>query len=203
MNETPTSLDPSIIEIPVPDSSLFLLYEQNRAFLSGKTALPYLSKRSEEAQLGLWLVFAGLGVLFLLFGGGNFIMRWLALRDLNVENPTVTGMLLFLLVIAVMGISVVIRDARLAKQPAPTGTTETPVPPTPHVLDGTVASAEKIRTEHGTPHIGVRYQFTAPGGIVTYGYSEALSEDASHSMAPLPGTPVKVYYTEKGKHYLL
>jgi len=39
--------------------------------------------------------------------------------------------------------------------------------------------------------------------VILYGYAAGLSADASYGMAPVPGTPVKIYYEGEKKHYLL
>jgi hypothetical protein len=198
MSETHLISPPSIVESPVADPTLFLMYERNRAYLQGKTALPHLSNQEEESYLAGVLLFGGVAVMFLVFGGGTFLMRWF--RDL--ENSSLVVMGFFLAILLAMGVMVVMRDMQLAKS-ASAEKEGTPVPPKPQLLEGTVTHAEKIRDQHGVARLGVRYQFAAPGGIIMTGYAEGLCEDASHPMGPVPGTPVKIYYEQEQKYYLL
>lgn len=202
MSETPLTSPPSIVESPVADPTLFLMYERNRAYLLGKTALPHLATRDEASYVAGFLLFGGIAVMVLVFGGFGLLMRWLLEVNPAFDNPTLVVMGLFLVILLGMGITVVVRDMQLAKSASATKE-DTPVPPKPQLLEGTVTQAEKIREDHAVARIGVRYQFVAPGGIVTHGYAEGMGEDASHEMAPVPGTPVKVYYMPDHNHYLL
>jgi hypothetical protein len=214
MNEIPTSLDTSIIETPVPDPDLFLLHKVNQQYLAGNRARPHLSKPQGSIGKYWWFFAVGLYLFCMVCGGFDVIFRWLGTITLpslpDLTTPTEEGMLVFFLILFLMGITVVLRDmweARKKATPVSPSIHEKPITvsssaPKAQVLNGTVVKAEKIRG-NGIELLGVRYQFAAPGGIIRYGYSEALSEDASHAMAPPPGTRVKVYYTEKGKHYLL
>lgn len=223
MNETatPSSIDNSILESPVPDPKLFLIYQNNLAYLEGKTARPHLVKPEGDSCLYWFLIALVSYVFFMLCGGIDGILSRIPsiqLPDLSwfpaLPVPSITAMLLFLLILFLIGVGVVIRDWRLARhsQPQPPTAikeraiaTATPRP-TGQVLDGVVVQAEKIvrQGRYGIEEkIGVRYQFAAPGGVITYGYGAGLSEDASHKMAPLPGTPVKVYYEGEKRHHLL
>lgn len=218
--ETPSPLDNSILETPVPDSTLFLLYRYNRAYLDGKIARPHLV-RPNGNSCGYWLaVVALIYGLLMICSRGEGIWYWLRNIQLpdfswlpDLPPPSVTVMLLFLSVLFLMGVAVVIRDWRLTRKPTPPEPEATPAKekavavalaaPKGQVLDGTVVRAEKIVSREQDEKIGVRYEFAAPGGVVTQGYAAGKSDDATDSMAPLPGTPVKIYYEGERKFYLL
>lgn len=223
MNETATTPPLSITESPVPDPTLFLLNEMNRTYLAGKRASPLLPL-SPRVNDGGWQWIVGGAILYILLtvsGVLDAIGAWLSdirLPDLpDFPIQSVNGMFLFFGVLLLLGVLVVIRDMREARRRTVAGAMP-PVPPsekpvavatprpTGQVLEGTVVQAEKIvtREQYGyVEKIGVRYQFAAPGGVMTVGYAVGLSGDASHPMAPVPGTPVRIYYKDNGKHYLL
>jgi hypothetical protein len=222
MNEAPTSVPSPLSESPVPDPTFFLLNDLNRAYLAGKTARPPLPYSSKPNDRGWQFIVGGAVIYILLTVCGGFDAIMARIPDIRFPDlpdfppPTISVMLIFLLGLGVIGLIVVIRDVREARQKSadtvpPSPPIEKPVGvlpsrPTGQVFDGTVVQAEKIvkQVQYGTEEkIGVRYQFAAPGGVITYGYAAGLSEDASDGMAPAPGTPVKIYYEGEKKHYLL
>ncbi len=223
MNEFPTTSLPVNPESPLPDPNLFLMREINRRYLAGKTVRPQLSSSRNQNESAWRLLLSGIILFFFLMTCISPTSVSERLPDLSVPNPpdfsvpTVNGMILFLLILLAMGVVVVIRDWREARQArpsqavSPSAVAETPVTVAPQrpkaqVLDGIVVQAEKIvsQGQYGAGEkIGVRYQFAAPGGVIIYGYDTGISKDASDPMAPVPGTPVKVYYEAEERHYLL
>jgi hypothetical protein len=223
MNEAPTTPPRAIAESPVPDPTLFLLNDMNRAYLEGKTVRPQIADASTSNGRGWQWIVGGAVVYILLTVCGGFDAIAARMPDIRLPDlpdfpiQSANGMFLFLGVLLLLGVLVVFRDMMEARRR--TGAEATPsVPPSEkpvavvasrpkgQVLEGTVVQAEKIVTREQYGHvekIGVRYQFAAPGGVITVGYAAGLSGDASHPMAPVPGTPVRIYYRENGKHYLL
>ena len=227
MDEIVTDPSPPRIETPVLDNALFLLRESNRDFLNGKRDVPILGSRASNTGLATSLL-----LVFLFIGLCQVIDRmrsWLLAIDLPplstawIDNQS----LLFALfgVLVVMGVLVVVYDMyfvrrrvrNVAKANALTPKkAELPVIPARQpgvpakakglVLTGEVVHAEKIRHEGRNDtqvKVGVRYRFAAPGGVLMEGRAEGDMLVASHDMAPLPGTPIRVWYTDNEKFYLL
>lgn len=183
MSEIPAVPRSSNSEIPIPDPTVFLLRRDNWDFLHGQRANPVIIKGLKDMSpyfvvgIGIvGLVYVSLLLLFVMTGG-NF-------------GAVAFG--LIFMVVLFLGI-------RWRRR-------RTPLSQAGIVLPGEVIRAEKIRTWHiryEIEKIGVRYRFADSGGVVHYGESEGESDGASDKMAPPPGTPVRVWLDDNGKHHLL
>lgn len=226
MDETTTNTPTEWLETPVLDNSLFLLHERNRDFLNGKRAAPILKNRSSGSDFvqSMFLIVVLLGLCQLI----NWVRNRIPSIDIDLP-PLPTAWIgdpsfVFILfgVLAVIGLLVVLYDMRGMRRqgagpqkPTPVKTAavpvvaERPIVPTAvkgQILTGEVVQAEKIRhrSRHSTiEKVGVRYRFAAPGGVTMEGKAEGDIISASHDMAPTLGTPVRVWYTDNDRFYLL
>jgi hypothetical protein len=180
MNENPVSLSPLIEEHPVPDPNLFLLKRTNRAFIERRNDSPVLGGTAFS-----WKAFNPLIYLLLI----SFLLSGLCIFPNS-------GLPLLLL------ISFIIFAFYTGNRPAD----NEPPDLAGWIIPGVVTHSEKIRIEnsqHLQERLGIRYEFPAPGGVVMEAYAEGDSVNASDRMAPAPGTPVMVWYTDEGTCYLL
>lgn len=179
MNEAPVY---TTSEIPVPDPDLFLLIDANRTFIGGRNEVMILEHAPENRTLSLLIVLGVVAFFLVLLGVSNL--------------PAQYNTLAFIIIVA-GGVSAFIAVLRYLYRD---------VPVKGWMIPGVVTHAEKIRVIEGRytrEYLGVRYQFAAPGGVVMDGYAEGDSDKASHVMAPIPGTPVKIWLDDDGTHYLL
>jgi hypothetical protein len=180
MNENPVSPSSFIEEHPILEPNLFLLNHANRPLMGWHHEYMILEKSLSNRSL------AGL------FSMGVFgMISIISLSSfLNLPAPFQGLVSLMSVIVWVIVIGRVIRY--LERDIAVKGI----------ILPGIVTHAEKIHTRVNRL-IGVRYQFTAPGGIVIEGYDEGDCENASYEMVPAPGRSVYVWYGDDEKHYLL
>jgi hypothetical protein len=181
MAEAPVYTTP---EIPVPDPHLFLLNDANRTFIEQRNEYMILQHSPSGGTLSVTI---GIGAAVLLLG-----MVLMGVSDLPAQYNT-----LAFLVIVVGGVGALLAFLRYLYRD---------VPVKGWIIPGVVTHGEKIRVVenyHTREYIGVRYQFAAPGGVVMDGYAEGESDKASHTMAPPPGTLVKIWLDDDGTHYLL
>lgn len=185
MSEVPTS-PPIMKETPVLDPRAFVLHGENEAFLKGRRSYPYLSDGAED----LFAAFLAIVAFFCLMAGFWFFVT----GEGQVFN-IVAGVVLVLTGVGSLGVMVWStrpkrRNTKLVGQ----------------VLIGEVLESEKIRGYRGEPHldgIGVRYQFTTPGGKVIRDRAEATNDRNREKMAPAPESPVYIWYDQDGNYTLL
>lgn len=168
-------------EHPVLDSNLFLLHRSNQAFVERRSNHPTLGSSLTDRER---LLIGAFGVCMILIYIGVTLL------------PVVFASLVSLaIVVAFLGL--IARYGRPSHEPAGLAG---------WIVPGVVLHSEKIRTREGkvrSVQLGIRYQFVAPGGVVIDGYAGGDSDHASDTMAPAPGTPVRVWYDDDGNHYLL
>jgi hypothetical protein len=181
MNEAPVY---TTSETPVPDPTLFLLNDANRTFVEGRNEYMVVEHSPDHSTLS---IIVAIGALVLL--GGILLV---SISNLPAQYNTFA-----FLVLVVAGIGAFLAILRYYYRD---------VPGKGWILPGIVTHAEKIRIVENyrtREYVGVRYQFVAPGGVVMDGYAEGASDNATHGVAPTPGTSVKIWLADDGTHYLL
>jgi hypothetical protein len=176
----------TITETPVLDPNLFLLNRVNRAFVQRRNDKPHFLMREPELSkrqvidffvILLWFSACAGAVLGFPSGTGAFVL----------------GMIVLL---------TIAYGAGLKPTTFPGNKSEL----VGWILPGVVLHSEKVRVEREQSwreHLGIRFEFTTPEEIVTEAYAEGESNKASDKMAPFPGTPVRVWYGDDGKVFLL
>lgn len=171
-------------ETPIRDTHLFLLNDVNRTFIERRNEYMTLEHTPDKRTLSMLIA---LGV----------VAFFLGIVLLGVSNlPAQYNTLAFIVIVA-GGVGAFIAVLRYLYRD---------IPVKGWMIPGVVTHAEKIRVIEGRytrDYLGVRYQFAAPGGVVMDGYAEGDSDRASHTMAPTPGTLVKIWLDDDGTHYLL
>jgi hypothetical protein len=187
MKEYPIAAETPTPELPVPDPQLFFLNHANRAFVEGQEPTPILEPGISNQTLRF--IAALITFVLLIMAGVLSNPFW--------RNQVNAAMVLAVLVVGVIGLIAYLNhrmgDERESKAKG-------------RVLQGEVTHSEKIRVLQGkTSHesLAIQYAFTAPGGVVVHGHAEGESELANIKAAPMAGTPVYVWFTEEGKHFLL
>ncbi len=182
MNETPVDTLTPVDEHPVLDSNLFLLHRSNQAFVERRSNHPTLGSsltRREQILIGTF----GVCMILIYIGVVTILPVFFA------------SLVSLAIVVAFLGL--IARYGRPSHQSAGIAG---------WIVPGVVLHSEKIRTRDGKvrlEQLGIGYQFVAPGGLVIEGYAGGDSEHASDTMAPAPGTPVRVWFDDDGNHYLL
>lgn len=181
MKEEPFTPPISHMEVAVRDPNLFLLRRANRAFVEQRSMIAYL----EDTLTAGWRTMG-----MVLIGGGGAVL-W------AFEITTPLG------VLALFGwawlISLVFYGQASRHLWVKHNTDG-------WILAGKVLYSKKIpirKRNFVYQQIGVQYAFLAPDGETREGYSAADSAVANSIIAPLPGTPLRVWYTHDGKYYLL
>lgn len=171
-------------EVPVSALDLFLSNKVNLAVLEGKLTIP----QSPSLGLGREALF---GVLVLVIFMG-YIVLTLTNTPVGFFGVVFAGaVVVFLLIL----ISLSFPNRKAIPQNR-AGT----------LLDGVVTNAEKLITRgryDSTEEFNILYRFTAPGGIVTDSKATVPTKHSTHTMAPAPDTPVKVWYLSENEHWLL
>lgn len=176
--------------IPLPeeavlDPALFLMRKENVAYLKGQRATPLLEPMAQAQRLRVTL-FAMLAGLF----GVAVIYSAVALVQMGRLALFVSTMAIF-----AFGAVLAYTIYTLLKQRA--------LPQSGTIVAGEIVQADRVWLPGNRFIIGVRYRFSAPNGDVLYGVSEGFADAATEPIAPLPGTPVYIYFIEAGTHYLL
>lgn len=185
MNESPIDPFPTVEEYPVLEPDLFLLRRANRLFLERYSKQPVLDKPAEikrETNKIAVRIFVTVALL---------VMAGIAFLPSDLSAP--------LLIATVLGGIGALFWAYIRYM-------FRPVDLKGRTISGMVTHSEKIRMAEDRFHrdyLGIRFEFTDPNGGVKEGYAEGDSDHASDKMAPAPGTPVKVWYDDDGKFYLL
>lgn len=186
MIEKPGALAP---EAAVLDPTLFLISKENIAYLKGQRPAPFLDPMRTAAKFRVFLftILVGMFLVMLLFNG-------IATLVMNAQ-PTIWTMGITVILLMIFGCTLAYTFYFLLKQQSP--------PQLGVVLVGEIVQADRVWMPGNQCLIEVRYRFTAPGGVLETAQARGYAENASDTMAPLPGTPVRIYFTEDGKHYLL
>ena len=74
------------------------------------------------------------------------------------------------------------------------------------VVAGAVVDAQKVVSRGRyttTESLQIQYRFVASNGRTSEARAEGLFENATDSAAPVVGTPMRVWYIDEEKHYLL
>lgn len=185
MNETPVDPFPLVEEYPVLEPDLFLLRRDNRLFLERYSKQPILDKPAAiKRDTNKMAVGISITVAILVLIGIAFLPSYLSAPLLIATVLGGIGALFWAY------LRYMLRPVNLKGR----------------TISGIVTHSEKIRVaedRYNRDYLGIRFEFTDPSGGIKEGYVEGDSDHASDKMAPAPGTPVKVWYDDDGKFYLL
>ena len=176
----------TLTETPVLDPNLFLLNRANRAFIERRNDNPYFLKVRSTLTFQESSILLGTGLLFSMY-------LCMILASPQGIGSAIAGTIVAIFIILFAGV-----------RPANPDTDNIDL--AGWILPGVVLHSEKVRVEREQSwreHLGIRFEFTTPEEVVTEAYAEGESNKASDKMAPFPGTPVRVWYGDDGKVFLL
>lgn len=182
MMEKPIAVAP---EYAVLDPTLFLISRENAAYLKGQRPAPFLDpmRSSERLRAITFVLLAGLFMTVLIYGA------------ITLLEPGGWAIMVTLFALISFGFTLAYMLYLLLMQRTPPGAGV--------VLAGEVVQADRTWIPGNQFLIGVRYRFSAPGGVLETAQAQGFADNASDTMAPLPGTPVRVYFMDDGKYHLL
>lgn len=176
MKETPVV---PIVETPVLEHPLFLAKVRNYEFLSKKRAVPVVR---QETTNGEYILYTGVVVL-------SFMLA-LTLYPTIGDIAMATVPLVFLVSLFAIGQYQCFRFATTSGC----------------LIDGKVIKADRIRIVNNSrsrEYYTIKYRFVNPDKIVIDTTANISCHKSNALVAPRLGTPVKVWYINDEKYYLL
>lgn len=186
MTEKPVAVAP---EVAILDPNLFLMSKENIAYLKGQRPAPFLDPMRTAAQFRviLFIILAGMLIFTLIFSAVIF-------STMNAQ-PAIWAIGISVVPLIIFGCTLAYTLYFLLKQKS--------LPKSGVVLAGEIIQADRVWMPGNQFLLEVRYRFSAPGGILETAQVRGYAENASDTMSPLPGTPVRVYFVGGGEYYLL
>lgn len=173
-----------IVETPVLDPDVYLLRKQNKAFLEKKRKTPQLGNNTYIILSGAMATGSIIAVVCLVL-----LLVTQGMSDYRFIECFFSFVVATLIMVSRMSL-----DTYQAERTRGL------------VVPGTVIRATSALSAVGTPiaeQLNIWYRFELPEGGEKVGYTRYNNVDASSNIRPAPGTPVRVWYTEGGKSYLL
>lgn len=176
-------------EAAVLDPTLFLINKENAAYLKGQRPTPFLDpmRKGAEFRVSMFIILAGMLIFTLIFSAVIFSI-------MNAQ-PAIWAIGISVVPLIIFGCTLAYTLYFLLKQKS--------LPKSGVVLAGEIVQADRVWMPGNQFLIEIRYRFIAPGGILETAQVRGYAENASDTMAPLPGTPVRVYFVGGGEYYLL
>lgn len=175
-----------IVETPVANQHLFLANTANGELVMGRKLTPNLRYTSTigsyTSTIGDWVIY--LSIILLSFGGALTVSSWI-----QAAMP-------FLFMVGVATSLIAIGRYRFTQFQKVPG----------QIVEGEVTYAERQRTikQRDVREVFlVDYRFIAPDQMIKHASAVVPCYESNAFLAPMPGTPVKVWYREDGQFYLL